>query len=90
MILQEHEILFDCNRHLEEQVYAIDKVTAEFVEIGRKLETSQCIEDADLFVEKFLKLTTYVPPVDIAEVLTTYLNDFQEWWREPRPNINEW
>ena len=90
IILQEHEILFDCNRRLEEQVYGIDKDTAEFVELGRKLEKSQCIQDADLFVEKFLKITTYVPPEDISEVLTTYSKDFQEWWRIPRPNINEW
>jgi len=27
---------------------------------------------------------------DINEVLTTYSKDFQEWWRNPRPNINEW
>lgn len=90
VILQEQEILFDCNRRLEKQVYEIDKDTAEFVELGRKLEKSQCVQDADLFVEKFLKITTYVPPENIAEVLTTYSKDFQEWWRIPRPNINEW
>ncbi len=27
---------------------------------------------------------------DIAVVLTRYSKDFQEWWREPRPNIKEW
>lgn len=90
MILQENEILFDCNRRLEEQVESISEKTAEWVKLARKLEVSQDMSDTDAFVEKFLEITTYVPPMDIAEVLTTYSKDFQEWWRAPRPNINEW
>ena len=90
MILQEHEILFDCNRRLEEQVKSISKDTADLVTLAGKLEKSQDMQDADGFVEKFLKITTYVPPLDVNEVLTTYSKDFQEWWRTPRPNINEW
>lgn len=90
MILQEHEILFDCNRRLEEQVKSISNDTTELVTLAGKLEKSQDMQDADAFVEKFLKITTYVPPLDINEVLTTYSKDFQEWWRAPRPNISEW
>ncbi|MDE7218135.1 MAG: nucleotidyltransferase domain-containing protein [Oscillospiraceae bacterium] len=90
MILQENEILFDCNRRLEQQVESISSETAELVERARILETSQMAEDADRFVEKFYEITKYVPPRDLSEVLTTYAKDFQEWWREPRPNINEW
>lgn len=51
---------------------------------------SQDINDADVFVEKFLQITTYVPPADLNEVFTAYSKDFQEWWRTSRPNINEW
>ncbi len=90
IILQENEILFDCNRRLEEQVKVISKDTADWVELAGMLEVSQDIQDADAFVEKFLQITTYVPPVDLNEVFTTYSKDFQEWWRVPRPNINEW
>lgn len=90
MILQESEILFDCNRRLEGQVAAVSDQTAELVRLGKALENSQSIPDADKFVEKYTKITTYVPPDDIAVVLTTYSRDFQEWWREPRPNIKEW
>lgn len=90
MILQENEILFECNRRLEGQVKAISKNTAEWVEMAGKLEVSQDIKDADVFVEKFLQITTYVPPADLNEVFTTYSKDFQEWWRTSRPNINEW
>lgn len=90
IILQENEILFDCNRRLEEQVTSISPQTADWVKAAKKLEVSQETQDADVFVEMFLQITTYIPPADINEVLTTYSKDFQEWWRNPRPNINEW
>lgn len=90
IILQENEILFDCNRRLEQQVESVSEKTAELVELGRKLEISQSISDADKFVDKYMEITTYVPPEDIAVILTRYSKDFQEWWREPRPNIQEW
>ena len=75
---------------MEKQVESISKKTAELVGIGKQLEISQNIQDADKFVNKFLEIISYVPPEDIAIVLTRYSKDFQEWWREPRPNINEW
>ena len=83
-------ILFDCNRRLEKQVESISEKTAELVRLGRQLEISQDMQDADRFVDKFREITSYVPPEDIGVVLTRYSKDFQEWWREPRPNINEW
>jgi len=90
MILQENEILFDCNRRLEQQVESVSEKTAELVKLGRKLEISQNIQDADRFVDKVMEITTYETPKDLAVVLTRYSKDFQEWWREPRPNIKEW
>ena len=90
MILQENEILFDCHRRLEEQVRAVSKESAELVELAEALEKSQDTKDVDAFVEKFLQITTYMPPEDFNQVLTTYSKDFQEWWRESRPHINEW
>lgn len=90
MILQENEVLFDCNRRLEKQVESISDETAELVRLGRQLEISQNEQDADRFVKEFLEITSYVPPKDMGVVLTRYAKDFQEWWREPRPNINEW
>lgn len=90
IILQENEILFDCNRRLEQQAASVSEKAVELVKLGRKLEISQNIQDADRFVDKYIEITTYVPPKDIAVVLTRYAKDFQEWWREPRPNIKEW
>ena len=90
MILQENEILFDCNRRLEKQVESISPQTAELVRLGRKLEVSQSIEDTDRFVNKYIEISAYAPPENIAVVLTQYAKDFQEWWIKPRPNIHEW
>ena len=90
LILQENEILFDCNRRLEQQVESVYEKTVELVNLGKELEISQNIQAADRFVDKYIEITTYVPPTDIAVVLTRYSKDFQEWWREPRPNIKEW
>lgn len=90
IILQENEILFACNRRLEEQVSEISSQTAEFTELGKKLARTQEMEDADAFVQTFQKISTYVPPEDISKILSTYTKDFEQWWRVPRPNINEW
>lgn len=90
MILQENEILFDCNRRLEQQVESVSEKTVELVRLGRKLAASQSIQDAGQFVDKFVEITTYMPPKDLSVVLTRYSKDFQEWWRQPRPNIKEW
>lgn len=90
MILQENEILFDCNRRLEKQVESISPQTVDLVRLGRQLEVSQSIEDTDRFVNKYIEVSTYAPPKNIAVVLTQYAKDFQEWWIKPRPNIHEW
>ena len=64
IILQENEVLFDCNRRLEKQVESISEKTAELVRLGRQLEISQNEQDADRFVDKFREITTYMPPKD--------------------------
>lgn len=90
IVLQENEILFDCNRRLEQQAESVSEETAGLVKLGRKLEISQNISDADRFVDKYMEITAYTPPKDIAVILTRYSRDFQEWWRKPGPNIKEW
>ncbi len=39
---------------------------AELVKMGKRLEISQNIQDADRFVDRFIEITTYVPPKDLA------------------------
>lgn len=90
MVLQENEILFPSNRRLEEFVQKISAESAKLVELGRQFAFSQEMEDGDLFVGHFLKNTTYQKPEDIGKILSRYTIDFEQWWRIPRPNINEW
>ena len=90
MILQEHEILFPSNRRLEEFVGNISEETAQLVTLGRACAESQKMEALDEFVSCFLEMTTYEAPTEIGSVLSRYTTDFEQWWRVPRPNINEW
>jgi len=89
MVLQEHEIFFPCNRRLEETVEKINEDTRELVALGKKLAVSLSDEDADAFAAKFFSFTTYERPRGAA-VNSAYVADFEQWWRIPRPNINEW
>ena len=64
--------------------YMTKQYLRDLAELGRNLEISQIISDADRFVDKFMEITSYVPPEDIAVILTRYSKDFQEWWRKMR------
>lgn len=90
IILQENRILFPSNRRLEEFVYNISDETKKLVELGKKLAETQSIEDADEFVKYFYSICSYRPPREDGLVYSTYVTDFEQWWRIPRPNINEW
>ena len=90
IILQEKEILFACNRRLEEQVQQISQQTAEFTVLGKKLAMSQNECDADIFVDKFKEISTYIPPENIPEILSAYTKHYEEWWNIQGPFINEW
>lgn len=90
MILQEHEVLFPSNRRLEEFVQNISEDTAGLTVLGRACAETQEMAVLDEFVAYFLKITTYKAPEDIGTVLSRYTQDFEQWWRVPRPNINEW
>jgi Nucleotidyltransferase domain. len=90
MILQQNNILFPSNRRLEEFVKAISTDTEHLVSLGRKFAVSQNMKEGDEFVDCFFKLTDYKFPEDIGIVLSQYTTDFEQWWRSPRPNINEW
>ena len=90
MILQEHGVLFPSNRRLEEFVQNISEDTAGLTVLGRTCAETQEMAALDEFVAYFLKITTYKAPEDIGTVLSRYTQDFEQWWRVPRPNINEW
>ena len=90
MVLQENEILFPSNRRLEEFVENISQDTRRLVSLGKACGKSQEMGALDEFVSCFLELTSYEAPADISSILSRYTMDFEQWWRVPRPNINEW
>lgn len=90
IVLQEHEILFPCNRRLEEFVAAINEETAELARLGRKFCETQDLAVGEEFVAYFHKISSYRPPEDWEKVYSRYVADFEQWWRIPRPNVNEW
>ena len=83
-------ILFPCNRRLEEFVANVSEETAALTDLGKRAAQSQQMSDVDAFVARFKQITTYQEPENIGTVLSQYTRDFEQWWREPRPNINEW
>lgn len=90
MVLQEHEVLFPSNRRLEEFVKNISESTAKLVSLGKVCAETQKMDALDEFVSYFLEMTSYEVPTDIGNILSRYTADFEQWWRIPRPNINEW
>ncbi len=88
--LQEHEILFPCNRRLEDTVAGINSDTARLVELGKKLAVSLSDEDEQAFSDYFFSITTYEKPTDFRKIASAYTQDFEQWWRIRRPNVNEW
>lgn len=90
MVLQENEILFPCNRRLADFVGRISEQTKKLVGLGNAAARSQEIEDVKAFVEYFFEILRWELPTDISNVLSRYAADFEQWWRVPRPNVNEW
>lgn len=90
IILQENGILFPCNRRLEETVGNAPNQPEGILDLGRDFLTRLDDESAKKFVEATIGWMSYVPPADLSEVLTRYTNDYELWWKNPRPQINEW
>lgn len=90
MILQEKEILFPCNRRLEETVEKLADRPEGIVELGKRLAELQTDEAADAFVRCYLEWTKYPHPQDVSQILSRYTADFEQWWRVPRPLVAEW
>ncbi len=89
MILQENEILFPCNRRLEEKVIKAEHKPQGIVEKCDEFLENLNSQLLDEIVKEFLDWTSYQPP-EGAAVGSRYVLDFEQWWIYPRPNINEW
>lgn len=90
MILQENEVLFPSNRRLEETVDKLENKPKDIVKLGLKFAETGVDVDCEAFVSKFLNWTSYQAPSDISRILTRYTEDYETWWKRPRPLVNEW
>lgn len=90
LILQENEILFPSNRRLEETVEQAPNKPENIIELGKRLADSQLDEDCDAFVKAYLDWTSYKYPQDSSQILTSYSENYEQWWFVPRPFMNEW
>ena len=90
MILQENEILFPCNRRLEETVAAAPRKPERIVELGRAAVQTQGDAETDAFAKAYFEWTGWEFPQDYSIPQARYVSDFEQWWYRPRPLVNEW
>lgn len=90
MILQENKIIFPCNRNLELTVEMAQNKPEGILEAGRKFSNNLEDESCKAFVELFLDWLPYNPPEDKSVTQERYVADYELWWKEPRPLVNEW
>lgn len=90
MVLQENEILFPCNRRLEQFVQLAPDQPEHLVEYCE--EFCRTLEDdpLDKALEAWKAWTHYQYPTDSAVCQSRYCDDFEQWWRVPRPLVSEW
>ncbi|MBM6666431.1 nucleotidyltransferase domain-containing protein [Lacrimispora saccharolytica] len=90
MVLQENEILFPCNRRLEQFVKLAPDQPEHLVEYCE--EFCRTLEDdpLDKALEAWKAWTHYQYPADSAVCQSRYCDDFEQWWRVPRPLVSEW
>jgi len=90
MILQENEILFPCNRRLEESVEKAAKKPENFMALAKKFEETLADDDCDAVVNAYLEWTIYPHITDGSKIMTRYQEDMEQWWRKLRPQFYEW
>lgn len=90
MVLQENEILFPCNRRLEQFVKLAPDQPEHLVEYCEEFCRTLEDEPLDKAVEAWKAWTHYQYPTDSAVCQSRYCDDFEQWWRIPRPLVSEW
>ena len=91
LILIENEMLFPCNRRLEETVRECRKRPENIIELGAKFLSDINEANSEAFVRAFLSETE----LDLASagknVLSQYVKYYEDWWLEENPPFpNEW
>ncbi|MDO4740739.1 MAG: nucleotidyltransferase domain-containing protein [Eubacteriales bacterium] len=90
MILQENEILFPCNRRLEETVAKAPLKPERIIELGRAAAEKMDDDSIEAFANAYFGWTKYPLPQDKSIPHSRYVTDYEQWWYTPRPLVNEW
>lgn len=91
LILQENEVLFPCNRRLEEYVALCEKKPEQILELAAEFMERMDKESGDAFVEAWKDWTSFQIPGDMSEILSTYVHSYEDWWQTERAVfVNEW
>ena len=90
LILQENEILFPCNRRLEQYVEMAPDKPENFVPMCRAF--CETFDDAlfDRILAAYKAWTRWPHPTDLNIIASRRQLDFEKWWYIPRPLIAEW
>lgn len=90
LILQENEILFPCNRRLEQYVELTPDKPENIVEMCKKF--SNTMEDVllDQIIAAYQGWTKWEHPTDLSVIASRRQLDFEKWWYIPRPLVGEW
>ena len=90
MILQENEILFPCNRRLEEYVDLCPDKPENIVQKCRTF--CETMDDAllDDIIASYHAWTKWEHNSDIGVICSRRQLDFEKWWYIPRPLVGEW
>lgn len=90
MILQENEILFPCNRRLEEFVEKAPRKPEDIVPLCQAFCKEQSDALCDAVFNAFTAWTSFDTNVDSSIILSRYSLDYEQWWNVPRPHVDEY
>lgn len=90
LLLADREVLFPCQKALAATVRALPDKPEGIAEKADQFLSRMDDESKEAFVSAVLGGIRYTPPEDYSEVLTRYIDDFEQWWLNGRPNVIEW
>lgn len=90
MLLEEERVLFPCPKSLFATVERLAHKSKDICEKANCLLRGLDDASKNDFVDTLLGFLTYQPPEALSDVLTRYVDDFEQWWYHTRPFIAEW
>ena len=90
LILQENEILFPCNRRLEQYVELAPNKPEGIVEMCKEFTNTLSDDLIDNIIEAYQGWTTWQHETELAAFASRRQLDFEKWWYIPRPLVGEW